>query len=374
MKKIIIGIAVAVFMLTGCNNKKSSADASGALPIEVAEPVVKNVTLTKDYPGTLDADRAVELVARVNGYLDAVYFNPGQRVKKGQLLMLIEPTLYQDQVKQAQASLKTAEANLSYANSNYVRMKEAIKSDAVSRIQYLQAESNVATCEAAVSSAKAALNVAQTNLSYCYLRSPFDGVIDVNAYPIGSYLSGSASPVKLATVYKDNIMFAYFNVADNQFISFKMMSDNKKNNGNDNYVTLSLGSDSTFSWKAKLDYLSPDVTLSTGTLMLRATLENPDGFLRPGMYVSVNLPYGEKKDAVLVSDQSIGTDQLGKYLYVVNDSNIVNYRPIKTGQLIANNMRIVNSGLAPNEKYVTKALLKVRQGMKIQPIMQPSEK
>lgn len=123
-------------------------------------------------------------------------------------------------------------------------------------------------------------------------------------------------------------------------------------------------------WKARLDYLSPNVTLTTGTLRLRAELDNPEGTLRPGLFVSVTLPYGEADNAILVNDASIGTDQLGKYLYVVNDSNIVNYRHIEPGQLTDGNMRIVKSGLSPNERYVTKALLKVRQGMKINPVME----
>lgn len=139
------------------------------------------------------------------------------------------------------------------------------------------------------------------------------------------------------------------------------------------FVTLRLGTDGAQSWKAKLDYLSPNVTLTTGTLRLRAELDNPDGMLRPGLFVSVTLPYGEARNAVLVNDASIGTDQLGKYLYVVNDSDIVNYRHIEVGQLADHNMRVVKSGLSPSERYVTKALLKVRQGMKIKPIEQTNK-
>lgn len=134
-----------------------------------------------------------------------------------------------------------------------------------------------------------------------------------------------------------------------------------------------LGTDGAQAWKAKLDYLSPNVTLTTGTLRLRAELDNSDGKLRPGLFVSVTLPYGEARNAVLVNDASIGTDQLGKYLYVVNDSDIVNYRHIEVGQLADHNMRVVKSGLSPSERYVTKALLKVRQGMKIKPIEQTNK-
>lgn len=374
MKKGMITFACAALILTACDKKKAPQTGMEALPIEVAKPVVQNVTLTKDYPGYLEAESTVDLVGRVNGTLEAKNFAPGSRVRKGQVLFVIEPTLYENAVKQAEATLKTAQADLEYATSSYQRMKEAIKSDAVSRIQYLQSESNVASAQAAVSNAEAALKTARTNLSYCYVKAPSDGVIDVSPYSVGAYIGGALQPVKLATVFRDNRMYSYFDIADNQYLAFQLVQESKsKIPVESHFVTLRLGTDGSQTWKAKLDYLSPNVTLTTGTLRLRAELDNPDGVLRPGMFVSVTLPYGEAQNAILVNDASIGTDQLGKFLYVVNDSNIVNYRHIETGQLTDNNMRIVKSGLSPSERYVTKALLKVRQGMPIKPVMATTE-
>lgn len=374
MKKVMITFALATCILIACDKNKSSRTGMEALPIDVAKPLVENVTLTKDYPGYLEAESTVDLVGRVNGTLQSKNFAPGSRVRQGQVLFVIEPTLYENAVKQAEATLKTAKANLEYANSSYVRMKEALKSDAVSRIQYLQAESNVASGQAAVSNAEAALKTARTNLSYCYVKAPCNGVIDVSPYSVGAYIGGALQPVKLATVYKDDRMYSYFNIADNQYLAYEMsQEENSKIPAEAHYVTLKLGTDGSQTWKAKLDYFSPNVTLTTGTLRLRAELDNSTGLLRPGLFVSVTLPYGETQNAVLVNDASIGTDQLGKYLYVVNDSNIVNYRHIEVGQLADNNMRVVKSGLSPSERYVTKALLKVRQGMKIKPIEQTNK-
>ena len=172
MKKIMIAFAWTVCVLTACDKNKPSQTEMQALPVDVAKPLVENVTLTKDYPGYLEAESTVDLVGRVNGTLQSKNFAPGSRVRQGQVLFVIEPTLYENSVKQAEAELKTAKANLEYAVSSYQRMKEAIKSDAVSRIQYLQAESHVAACEAAVSNAEAALKTARTNLSYCYVKAP----------------------------------------------------------------------------------------------------------------------------------------------------------------------------------------------------------
>lgn len=368
MKRIIFIIALSSLLLTGCDKKNNSATME-ALPVEVAKPIVKDVTLTRDYPGYLTAETSIDVVGRVNGTLLSKNYPSGERVKKGQTLFVVDPTLYQNSVKQAEAALKTAQANLVYARSNYDRMKEAIKSDAVSRIQLVQAESNVESCEAAVSNAEAELKTARTNLSYCYIKSPIDGVADLAEYSDGAYISGEGNPVKMTTVYKDDKMYSYFDISDNQYLTFELLrtADTKIPQA-DHSVTLRVGADGAKTWQGKLNYLSPSFSLTTGTMRLRAELDNPDGILKPGLYVSVTLPYATAEKAVLVDNASIGTDQLGKFLYVVNDSNVVSSRHIEIGQLVDDNMRIVTSGLSPDERYVTKALMKVRQGMKIQPI------
>lgn len=356
-------------LTVGCKEKKESVRRVMPTPeISVAHPVVEDITLTKDYPGYLTSEQTVNLVARVNGTLQSASFAPGSRVKQGQTLFIIEPTIYKDNVTQAEAQLRTAQAQLEYARNQYARMKEALKSDAISHIQVLQAESNVAESAAAVSNAEAQLNTARTNLGYCYVRAPFSGTVSRSLYDTGNYINGAAQPVTLATIYKDDRMYAYFNVADNQWITMLLASDEGKKAQLPKEVTVRLNEKGTETYTATLDYLSPDVELNTGTLNVRANLDNRQGILKSGLYVSVTLPYGEQPQAVLVSEASIGTDQLGKYLYVVNDSNVVSYRHIVPGQLIRDTLRQVVSGLSPKERYVTKALLKVREGMKVKPI------
>ncbi len=368
MKKLMY-IFLVFSVLTGCKEKKDAGAMKGmpTLAISVAKPIVKDITLTKDYPGYLTTEKTVNLVARVNGTLQSVSYAPGGRVKKGQLLFVIEPTLYNDKVAQAEAELKTAQAQLEYARNNYSRMKEAVKSDAVSQIQVLQSESSVTEGVAAVSNAEAALSTARTNLGYCYVRAPFDGTISKSTVDIGSYVGGSLQPVTLATIYKDDQMYAYFNVADNQWLEMSM-NNQQPTKELPKKIMVQLGKEGTESYPATLDYLSPNVDLNTGTLMVRANFDNPQGVLKSGLYVSITLPYGEADHAILVKEASIGTDQLGKFLYAVNDSDIVHYRHIEIGQLINDTLRQVLGGLSPQERYVTEALMKVRDGMKIKPI------
>ncbi|MCS3173412.1 efflux RND transporter periplasmic adaptor subunit [Bacteroides thetaiotaomicron] len=368
MKKLMY-IFLVLSVLTGCKEKKDTGAMKGmpTLAISVAKPIVKDITLTKDYPGYLTTEKTVNLVARVNGTLQSVSYAPGGRVKKGQLLFVIEPTLYNDKVAQAEAELKTAQAQLEYARNNYSRMKEAVKSDAVSQIQVLQSESSVTEGVATVSNAEAALSTARTNLGYCYVRAPFDGTISKSTVDIGSYVGGSLQPVTLATIYKDDQMYAYFNVADNQWLEMSM-NNQQPTKDLPKKIMVQLGKEGTESYPATLDYLSPNVDLNTGTLMVRANFDNPQGVLKSGLYVSITLPYGEADHAILVKEASIGTDQLGKFLYAVNDSDIVHYRHIEIGQLINDTLRQVLGGLSPQERYVTEALMKVRDGMKIKPI------
>ena len=368
MKKLMY-IFLVLSVLTGCKEKKDAGAMKGmpTLAISVAKPIVKDITLTKDYPGYLTTEKTVNLVARVNGTLRSVSYVPGGRVKKGQLLFVIEPTLYNDKVAQAEAELKTAQAQLEYARNNYSRMKEAVKSDAVSQIQVLQSESSVTEGVAAVSNAEAALSTARTNLGYCYVRAPFDGTISKSTVDVGSYVGGSLQPVTLATIYKDDQMYAYFNVADNQWLEMSM-NNHQPTKELPKKIMVQLGKEGTESYPATLDYLSPNVDLNTGTLMVRANFDNPQGVLKSGLYVSITLPYGEADHAILVKEASIGTDQLGKFLYAVNDSDIVHYRHIEIGQLINDTLRQVLGGLSPQQRYVTEALMKVRDGMKIKPI------
>lgn len=369
----ICGLLLLTVGVTSCGDKKERVTDNESLPIGVAYPEVRDVTLTEEYPGYLSASATVDLVGRVNGLLIKNNVKAGSRVKRGDLIYVIEPEQYRDALSQSESNLKTAEAELAYARSSYERMKEVIKSDAVSEIQLLQSEANVKKCEAAVSSAQAELASARTTLGYCYVKSPIDGLITRSNYSVGNYISGEATPVKLATVYKDDFLYAYFHINNNRWMNERVARMLTKG-GTDTLnqtLTIGLGESGEEVWDATLDYLSPNVTLSTGTIEVRAKLMNPDGVLKTGSYVSITLPVEEVKQGVLIPEASIGTDQLGKYIYVVDESDVVHYRPIVQGELVEDTLRLIEKGLKPRERYVTRALMKVRDGMHVNPIQQP---
>ena len=275
-------------------------------------------------------------------------------VNKGDVLFVIEPELYLNAVQQAEAELNSATATLEYAKNNYERMLEASQSDAISQIELIQANTKVSTSEAAVTNAKAALQTAEKNLEYCYIKAPVSGYVSVNNIDVGNYVSGSVQPVKLATLYNNNPIYIYFNIEDNQYLN--MAVSNRMHNGKSllgDSVNIRMMNELMPTIRASVDYLSPNVTLTTGTLNLRAVIKDNNWGLRSGMYCTIELPYSEEKNAILINDASTGTDQLGRYIYVVNDDNTVEYRHIEVGQIINDSLIQVTSGLSKGERYVT---------------------
>ena len=369
MFKLSAVVAIAAVGLTSCHKKEASADdMSQSAPIDVARVVTDSVTVYKTYPGYLIASKEVDLVARVNGYLTSDPYAPGSEVKAGAVLFTIESKQYADAVNQAKAQLETAKSEYEYNSRNYQAMQKAYQSDAVSQMEVLQAKSSMETSAAAVKSAQAALTTAETTLGYCTVRAPFDGHVSVSPYSVGAYLNGAASPVTLATIYHDSELKANFSIDADQYHKL-MANDSHALNIDMTRMPIQFSDQLTHDYTADFHFFAPNVNKSTGTVEVSAYVKNPYNELKSGMFVSVDLPDEVLNNAMLVKDASIGTDQLGKYVYVVNDSNKIVYTPIKVGSLINDTLRVVTSGLTPNDRYVTKALLKVRNGMKINPRM-----
>lgn len=353
--------------LTGCHKSKSNDLKEGTPVIDVAAVKVDTVTLHKDYPGYLQANNEVKLVARVNGYLVAKPYKKGSFVKKGSPLFIIESRNYEDQVKQARSSLENAKAAYAYASSNYAAMKRALESDAVSQMEVLQSKSAMEEAQANIASSEAALKTAQTQLGYCTVRAPFDGHVSNSPYDVGAYLAGGMSPVELATIYDDAMVAAVFSIDDRQLATISANQNNPELKVDMSRIPVRFENELSRTYTGNLEYMSPAVDRSTGTLTMQAYIDNPDNELRSGMFCKISLPNAIVPNAILVKDASIGTDQLGKYVYVVNDSDKVVYTHIEVSELVADTMRVVTKGLKPGDRYVTKALLKVRDGETVKP-------
>ncbi len=364
---IFILTLLAATLAVGCQNKDQQVTTQVAPDITVSVAAQDSVTLFASYPGYLEAKNYVNLVARVSGFQVASNYTAGEPVSKGDTLFIIEPTQYQDAVAQAEAALATAKAEFYFAENNYKRMKDVANSNAISEIDLIKSEAAYYQAEAAVMNAEAALKTARTNLSYCYIRAPFSGRPNSSNYGDGDYITASSY---MATLYQDNEMYAYFSIDDAQYMRFMQNFKNKRTSLGHDAVRLSFSEPLPHEYKGYIDYIAPNVDLSTGTIKVRVVVKNPYNDLKHGMYTTVHMPYTRSEKVVLVRDASIGTDQVGKYLYVVNDSNRVEMRHVETGEIYNDSLRIIYSGINPGDKYVTYALQKVREGMTINPVGQ----
>lgn len=357
--------AVAALGLILSNCSKSRTEESEKTPVvDVADTVVDSVLVYKTYPGYLGANRSIDIVGRVNGSLLSQNFTSGDFVRKGQVLYTIESSQYVDAVNQAKAQLETAIATNQYATRQYAAMKKALESDAVSQMDVIQAESAMKESKASIENARAALRTAQTTLGYCTITAPASGHISSSRLDVGSYISGSGSPVVLTTIYEDDILAAVFSVEESQYIKMK---DGNVPGIDFRHIPVSFTDSLPHSYYGALTYVAPTVNTQTGSVTLKVQIGNPYGELKNGMYAEIALPDRFLDKAVMVKDASVSTDQLGKYVYIVNDSDKVVYTPIQVGPVVRDSMRIVTSGLEGGERYVTKALLKVRDGMKVSP-------
>lgn len=360
-----LGAIALMIVMISCH-RKSKSEAETTPTIEVTEPVVDSVVLTKSYPGTLAANDWANVVGRVNGILIRRYYAEGDYVKKGQLLMSIESTKYVDAVKQAQAELETARSQYDYYSKQYEAMKKALESDAVSKMDVIQAKASMEQAQASMLNATADLSIARTNLGYCQVTAPLSGYITSSSLNPGAYINGESGEAILATIVDNSSFSAVFQIEDAQYEKMLGVDGGISNKAYRN-VELDFSTPLPHKYTANMNFEGPTVSQTTGTLTLKGILDNPYNELKDGMYLTVKLPYGFDPKAVMVRESAISTDQLGKYLYVVNDSNKVVYTPIEVGEIYADTLRIIKKGIKPGERYVTKALLTVRPGMKVNP-------
>lgn len=369
MKYFAFIFLVSALLISGCKKEKKSNEEGMLRPVSVAEAITDSVVLYSEYPGYLSSEYYAEVVGLVNGRLLTMNYSSGQHVEKGQLLFTIDPTLYIDALNRAEATLKSNESNLAYSKSHYDAVLKALEDNAVSRMEVLQAESTYRQAEASVKDSKAALHTAQVNYGYCSVTAPISGYITNNQISIGNYITGADSPVKLAEIYDNTHLYANFEVEDSRYEA--MTRDNRKAEQTlYKNVPLKFQEALKNSYTADLTYIAPAVDRSTGTILLQGKVTNIDNELKQGMYLTISLPYGENPKAVLVKDAAIATDQLGKYMYVLNDSDVIVKKRIEVGEIYRDSLRVIDKGILPGDKYITKALLTVRAGEKVKPVLE----
>lgn len=365
---VILLLSIFAFSIISCNkdNKKNNKD-DDEMSVDVLPVQEDSILIRKTYPGVLESKSSADVVARVSGTIETQLFKAGDYVTKGQPLFTIESTTYKDAVKEAYAELNDAKASYEYASSQYQALKRAFNADAVAEMEVIQAKSNLEQVNSKIRQAQAALKDAQTQLGYCVVRAPISGYITDSDFKPGAYVAGQNAPVTLATVYDNSILEVSFSISDGAYIEM-FTSGNNNQILNFEEMPIKFSQNLKHDYSGNISYLSPTINTSTGTLEIKARVNNPYNELRNGMYVNIALPFQVEQHAMLVKDASVQTDQKGSYLYVVNDSNKVVYTPVTAGVLYQDTLRVIESGVKPGDLYVSKAMLKMHTGMKVKPV------
>jgi RND family efflux transporter MFP subunit len=342
--------------------------------VEVAIPLQRAVTRYLEATGNTAPIKNVDLVARVQGVLQAINYQDGTFVKEGTTLFTIEPETYKLKLEQAQAAEAGAQASVKQADADFKRQSDLVQRQAVSQATLDTSTSARDNAQANLLQAQANTKIAAVNYGYTNVVAPFDGIVSAHLVSIGE-LVGAASPTQLATIVALDPIYVNFSVNEQDVLRIReeakrrgMTSDDLKSLP----VEVGLQTDNGYPHKGKLDYASPTLNLSTGTLPVRGVIPNADRVLLPGYFVRVRVPFDEQKDALLVPDAALGSDQAGRYLLVVNGENIVEQRKVRTGQ-VEGNLRVIESGLKADDRVVVAGLLRAIPGQKVDPQLQKIE-
>ncbi len=366
----ISGLIIITVILFSCAEKKREAPPPPDIP--VVEVIQKDVPIYSQFVGQVYGYSDIPIRARVAGFLEGLFFEEGSKVTKGQLLYTIDPEPFQAQVATQTSHLAEAKTELAKTKSDLDRIVPLAKINAVSQMDLDAAQANYDAALAYVDAQQSNLNYANITLSYCWMKSPINGIIGKTKARSGEFVGQDPNPVILNTVSTiDTIRVEFFLTEANYIRLARQFSEKNKGNEekNPDYETnlsLILADGSKYSDKGYINFINREVDPQTGSLLVQATFPNPDKLLRPGQYAKVVVKMKDVKGGLLIP-QRCTMELQGQYsVYVVSDDNTVESRQIVVGESVGD-MLLVKEGLKAGEKVVIDALQKVKTGVKVVP-------
>jgi membrane fusion protein, multidrug efflux system len=355
-----LALIVALVALAGCSKPHAKPAAPAAPPVSVAAALEREVVETVDFPGRIEAVESVEVRARVNGYLRSVHFRPGAQVKKGELLFVIDPRPFEAELARAEATLANTRAQLELARTELARQEQLLAERATSRREYDDAAARLRQFDAQIRANQASVESARLSLAYTRITAPVDGRVGKAEITVGNLVQGEVpnSPV-LTTVVSTNPVYAAFEADEASFLKFKMR--------NGLGVQIGLANEQGFPHRGRIEFVDNRVDPQSGTVRMRALLDNRDGRFTPGLFARVRLgDMDSPRKAVLVADRAIGTDQSKRFVLVVNGDSKAEYREVRIGRAVEG-LRVIEAGLEAGEVIVVNGLQRVRPGAPVTP-------
>ena len=356
---------LAAVGLAGCNANSKPAESqapAGGPPVSAAVVVQKSVAETQEFSGRLEATDHVEIRSRVSGFITAVNFRPGSEVKKGDVLFVIDPRPFQAEASRAEAAANSARAKADLAKLELARAEKLLADRAIAQREFDEKASALKELDASARAAAATLEAARLNLSYTQVTSPINGRVSKAEITVGNLVDPAA--VLTSVVSLDRI-YASFDGDESTFLRV----GSQAHKGQPVDVRIGLANEAGFPHEGKLEFVDNQLDTKTGSVRMRATFDNKDRALVPGLFARVQLGGGSAtSNALLINDRAVGTDQDRKFVFVVGSDNKAEYRPVKLGPNI-DGLRLVRDGLKPGEKIVVNGLQRVRPGAPITPQM-----
>jgi RND family efflux transporter MFP subunit len=364
------GVAVASLMLLAACGEQNRYVPPPPPRVTVAHPVQQPFTRYLEVTGNTAAVNSVDLVARVQGFLQAIHYRDGDAVKQGAPLFTIEPEPYQVKLNQAKAAEDAAAATLQQADAEHRRQADLASRDFASKSVLDQALATRDSARGNLVQAQANTRIAEINLGYTQVTAPFDGIVTAHLVSVGELVG--TSPTQLATIVQLDPIYVNFNVSEQDVLRMRAQirrqgltpADLKKVP-----VEVGLQSEAGYPHKGVLDYAAPSVNAATGTLSVRAIFQNADRALLPGYFVRARVPVEQDERVLLVPEAALGSDQGGRYVLVVNQDDVVQQRKVEVGES-AGTLRVIESGLNADDRVIVAGVIRAIPGEKVEAKLQ----
>jgi len=362
-------LGVVLLLLGACENKPAYTPPPPP-QVTVSLPVRQNVTDFLELTGNTQAVNTIQLRARVEGYLEKVFFRDGEMVKKDQLLFLIQQNTYVAKLQQAEGNVLAQKARLGHAEIELARNSNLLSQRAASQTDVDNWRYERDSAQAAILTAEAQRDLAKLDFGYTWVTAPFSGRIDRHLVDPGN-LVGSGQSTVLAEITQMDPLYVYFNVSETE-LSPRLKRPNESSGSEKGArypISMGLANEEGYPHEGYLDFAANSVNASTGTLLVRGVFSNVDGTMLPGQFARVKVPVGNGKSVLLVPRVAVAYDQLGSYVLVVNDKNVVERRNVTTGAP-QDSLYVIEDGLTGNERVIIKGLLKAIPGRPVTPLQE----
>ncbi|KLG14992.1 acriflavin resistance protein AcrA [Enterobacter roggenkampii] len=356
-----LGAMLLSVLLVGCDNSVAQNAAPPAPAVSAADVVVKSISQWDSFNGRIEAVESVQLRPRVSGYIEKVNYTDGQEVKKGEVLFTIDDRTYRAALEQAQANLARAKTQASLAQSEANRTDKLINTHLVSREEWEQRRSAAVQAQADIRAAQAAVDAAQLNLDFTKVTAPIDGRASRALITSGNLVTAGDTASVLTTLVSQKTVYVYFDVDESTYLHYQNLARSGQGASSNHTalpVEIGLTGEEGYPHQGKVDFLDNQLTPSTGTIRMRALLDNSQRQFTPGLFARVRLPGSAEFKATLIDDKAVLTDQDRKYVYIVDKEGKAQRRDITPGRL-ADGLRIVRQGLNPGDKVIVEGLQKV---------------